>query len=470
MKVDIIGAGFLGLSTGIILSKNGYDVNIFERKGYIGGRFIPFANKDLCDAGVEHNIVSLNYIKKYRDSLFKNINFEKIDIYKIINFNDKSSVEVRCGYDNIKKLFYSLANSRHDINIVNEIFDGINLLKTNKSTNKIKSSSNMFAKIILSFSSEEKKVKIYRRKTVDDFLSIIEGDKLKELIKSLANKKASFMYLLNFLYRLSYEELFLCEESMSFVVNNLKMQFETLGGKLHLNQDINEVYIGVQGTMIKSGEKSDESKVVVIATDNIKSVLGMVDDQYINQEVEKLLSNGEIFDSYLIINFTLLDDKCEFSRINRFVIEKPFIDNAESFQRKYEAIYKNIDAVPTYSIYMRGNYSYWKKMNDLKRSDIEHNKNIIANKVKAEINKNFEGFDKCVKSVNILTPFDKFEENKIIIGSTRGWISTPKYYDKKIELIYKNSKVFAPRIVFDNSSLLEKSLNNVEYIVDSMTK
>jgi flavin-dependent dehydrogenase len=38
-KIKIIGAGLSGLSAGIILSKNGYDVEIYERNADVGGRF-----------------------------------------------------------------------------------------------------------------------------------------------------------------------------------------------------------------------------------------------------------------------------------------------------------------------------------------------------------------------------------------------------------------------------------------------
>lgn len=97
MKVNIVGASFLGISLGINLLQRGYTVNIFEKKSYVGGKFKPFMTDDYCDAGTNYNIISLKYKKMYEKNILKDKNMKKIDIYKVINFKDKSKIEIKCG-------------------------------------------------------------------------------------------------------------------------------------------------------------------------------------------------------------------------------------------------------------------------------------------------------------------------------------------------------------------------------------
>lgn len=461
MKIDIVGAGFLGLILGITLLENGNDVTIFEKKSYVGGRYMPFKDNYLCDAGVNFNIISSKYKKKYENNILKDIKFEKLDCYKQINFSSGLTISIKTGEKNIKSLFYSLAKSRNDTAILNDIFETLNFLHSSKNIKSKNIKSGIFSDIISRFSKDEKKLKNYRKKTVDDFLNILDSESLKEVIKSLANKKASFMYLIDFLYKLSYEDLYIINTPMSDVIKILEMKFLKNKGILKCDATIDEVYIGVQGVMLKGENCSHDSKYVILATDNIKNVTSLVDEQYINQDIEKLMTSGDIFDSYTITNFILSENKYNFKGINRFVVEKPFIDNSQSFQRKYESVYKYTNNMHVYSIYMRGNYSYWEK-NKLLESEA---KDMIARKVGSEVAKKYTDFESMIKSANVITPFDKCRENNIIIGSTRGFISTPKYYEREVELIFKNSKVFSANILFNCNSNLEKAFTNYEYIL-----
>lgn len=328
----------------------------------------------------------------------------------------------------------------------------------------IKAKSNIFNKMIKFFCGDERTVNDYRKKTVDDFLHIIDSEKLKEVLKSLANKKASFLFLIEMLNKVAFDELYLIEDSIDQILDSLEGQFNNLGGKIFFNSNIEEIYVGAKDVIISDKINKNNADIAIIATDNIKNVLGIIDEQYINTEIEKLLSFGSIFDSYTIINFVLKNKISKLNNLERFIIEKPFIDNAQAFQRKYETIYRECKEKYILSLYMRGNYSYWEK----ESQNVEEIKELITKKCIIETEKYLSKFEKNIKSTSVITPIDKFKENNVMIGSTRGWISTPKYYNKNIEILRKNSKVFAAKTIFNTNSKFEKTLDNIEYLLEEI--
>lgn len=53
-KVIIIGAGLAGLSSGIYLKKEGYDVTIYEKNNYAGGFVTTWIRKNAIIDGCMH--------------------------------------------------------------------------------------------------------------------------------------------------------------------------------------------------------------------------------------------------------------------------------------------------------------------------------------------------------------------------------------------------------------------------------
>ena len=89
----IIGSGLGGLSCGIILAKNGYNVTILEQGGQVGGCLQSFSREGIdFETGMHYlgsadNGQTLNYIFKYLN-IYNNINLSKLDTtgYDTISF------------------------------------------------------------------------------------------------------------------------------------------------------------------------------------------------------------------------------------------------------------------------------------------------------------------------------------------------------------------------------------------------
>ncbi len=103
-QIRILGAGISGLTSGIILAKNGYPVRIFEKRPRIGS----FLEKDV------HSLRNYSYnydiIKKYRKLGIKISNF--YPIFKQIRFSSSlKSIEI---YSKKKPLFYNIIRGYSD--------------------------------------------------------------------------------------------------------------------------------------------------------------------------------------------------------------------------------------------------------------------------------------------------------------------------------------------------------------------
>lgn len=106
-QIKILGAGISGLSAGIILAKNGYEVEIFERRSRIGS----FFEKDI------HSLRNYSHdydvIKKYKQLGIKVSNF--YPIFKEFRYSPSLSKCVEI-YSNKKPLFYNFIRGYKDKN------------------------------------------------------------------------------------------------------------------------------------------------------------------------------------------------------------------------------------------------------------------------------------------------------------------------------------------------------------------
>ena len=111
-KVLIIGAGPGGLTTGMILSAQGYDVSIYEKFNQVGGRNMNIREGEYhFDAGPTFLLM-----KFVLDDMFKfagrnsadYLKFTKLDPMYVLNFKDKKlqvSSDHQKMYEEIKKVF-----------------------------------------------------------------------------------------------------------------------------------------------------------------------------------------------------------------------------------------------------------------------------------------------------------------------------------------------------------------------------
>jgi hypothetical protein len=87
-NVCIIGAGIGGLTAGALLTKQGYQVTIFEKEPYLGGRSLSFNGSD----------ISVEDYKKLLARFHMNVAFSEPDIDTIFKKNMLDDYKLDLGY------------------------------------------------------------------------------------------------------------------------------------------------------------------------------------------------------------------------------------------------------------------------------------------------------------------------------------------------------------------------------------
>ncbi len=111
-KVAIIGSGFSGLSAASYLSKDGYEVHVFEKNSGVGGRARQFTtdNGYVFDMGP-----SWYWMPDIIEAFFNDFGRKSSDFYDLISLNPQFEMVFSDGvmgipesYEEMKNLFESI--------------------------------------------------------------------------------------------------------------------------------------------------------------------------------------------------------------------------------------------------------------------------------------------------------------------------------------------------------------------------
>jgi len=113
--VIIIGSGIGGLTAGALLTKKGFNVNIYEKEDLIGGRALTFDTSNL----------TLDYYLKTLNNFNMNVPFSEPDLNIIFNKNMLDGYTIDLGYHAIGGGVLSNANS-----VLEEFNDHVDILES----------------------------------------------------------------------------------------------------------------------------------------------------------------------------------------------------------------------------------------------------------------------------------------------------------------------------------------------------
>lgn len=428
-SISIIGGGLSGLIIGNYLIKNGYKVTIYEMKKNVGGHLLPFNQKRIENINIYNCFAKEKLLDLCSELNIENISFEKIKYIKSVKvLNDQMNISV--GRDNIKNFFMQVSSEKNDSQNMRLLLDDLDFIYMRRGKNE-----EIGIKKIIQNINLYKIIKKYKRVEVDKFLDTLKDKKLKEIIKSFVNKKSSMMYFIDILVDLFNNEFIKLEGGNKIIINALVDKFISQGGIIELNSKIEKIKMKNENKKILLvNGKLIETDIVVSSINAFYSLIYLLEEKNINKNIDKLFLNAELFDSYVIINLIVKKElKCK-SISNRIILDKPFIDVSGAFHKSFDIFIANDNQKTVISVYVRGNYDYWKKKFEEEFSNYELNKVLISRKVISELQKNIKDIENLIEDVEIITPYEYCIENNVWRGVDRGWIPTPKFYGEKIKM------------------------------------
>tara|TARA_B100001250_G_scaffold87919_1_gene72735 strand:+ start:5225 stop:6697 length:1473 start_codon:yes stop_codon:yes gene_type:complete len=283
-KVAIIGSGIAGLSLSIRLSKMGYDVYVYEKNSYPGGKLSSFKlGKFRFDIGPP-----LLTMPNYIDELFELFGE---DPRKYFNYKKK---EIGCKYfweDGIKLNAYS--NRQKFLDEVN-LKLGINKNILNRYLNRSKKKYNLTASIVLEKSLH--KLKTYLSfKTIKALLNFYLFDFFKTLA-SVNEQQLVESHIVQFYNRFAtYNGSSPYQTSgIMTVIQHLESNFGTFvpfGGMINITKSLYDL-------AIRKGVKFNFNRSVEKILHNKKTVTGIKVKGLGDLNFDVIVSNMDIFFTY----------------------------------------------------------------------------------------------------------------------------------------------------------------------------
>lgn len=431
-SVNIVGASILGLVSGINLLKKGCLVNIYEKRAYVGGMLNSFSGVKLSKPQLFNYLV----LDKDESVIFKKrfnfLEYEQVQIYKSIRFNENTFIDIKVGSDEIKKIFLGYLEKDKDKTFIKNLLNDVQEVYRLEQILKDYSESSFFSLDRWGYERNLKSIKgKYIKVKVENIVDKVESEITKEILKSLVNVKCSAYVLIDMLKYLSFYNIY----GVNNIFEKLKNEFLKLGGNIYFSSNISKIESKELKGIVNLNNQDIESDYVICTVNNFYSLKGIFNEKILEKDFHKMLQGGELFDSYAIINLYFKESKNINTNITRYILEKPFIDNTGSFHRKFEFSFEKTMEIG--SLYIRGNYHFWEKLNDKKANQIGYSKFVLAQKFLNELKKCNKELNECdISKVEVITPYDFMQENDCIRGASRGIIPTPKFFNKII--VYKN--------------------------------
>jgi hypothetical protein len=295
-KIIIIGSGIGGLTAGALLTKNGFNVKIFEKESLIGGRALTFDTS---------NLTIDRYLKILTDFNMK-IPFSEPDLKEIFNKKMLKGYKLDLGYHAIGGGVLSNANSvLAELDNHVEILESyVGLIKENEyvfpflsKLDKLKILPNILRLLFAS----EKTLKELDNISISETIKKYGRGKMKLILEIFSRSITT----INNLDLISTGEMFRSQRNLyrgskpvGYPINGLISITEKLadyinknGGEIILNKKVEKIIINNKKATGVIAENKKYKSDIVISNIIVQDLFKIADETEFSKEYVKLLKN-----------------------------------------------------------------------------------------------------------------------------------------------------------------------------------
>ena len=412
-KVCIIGGGISGLSAGIYLLQQGYEVEIYEKNNSVGGFLQNWKRKGVEIDGCLHWMCGTNENSKLY-KVWKHLGvFEDVKFFHPISFYD-----VRFEHDTFH--FYQDINllekeflrfSKNDEEEIASLIKAIKALGMYEPNTEIPYELSDLANKGLDLRTLVR-VRKYLNITVEELASRFNSEEIKySLYHSIINRKFSAFYFLQTLSNFCLKNDSLPIGGTRFVQNRLEEKYLKEGGKLYLNSPVNKILIkeGVtKGVTLENG-KIVESDYVVSTCDMHFVKEKLLENKFDLGDYERMDKDKERYHTY---SFVIATYKVKNELPNTTVAEVEKVSEYELFSRKmhhisyrqygYEPSLVNDKNETTIQVMVTTNEDDYNYLESLSKEEYISFKDKVGRLMKEKLQELYPALE--MECVDVLTP------------------------------------------------------------------
>jgi len=456
-KVNIIGAGIAGLSTGCYLQMNGYDTEIFELHTAPGGLCTSWDRKGYTFDGCIHWLVgsspSTNFYNLWNELVdMKNIQF--IDYSEYIRVEDENGqfISVRTNVDELEKEM--LAKAPEDKELITAFTSAARkLLKLEMPLEKAPETYNLLdgLKMIVKFLPYLGLFRKWSRVSAKEFAEKCKNPLLEKTFKAMFVQEMSVLFLIMTI-------VWMHKKSAGYPIGGslkfarlIEKRYLELGGRIHYKSRVKKIITkndAAKGILLENGE-THGADIVVSAADGYCTIFEMLEGKYIDNKIRYYYENYKPFPSYLQVSLGISRTFPEVSYSLVFPLEKALVIDPETTSETIGLRIFNFD--PTLApegktvistLLTTYNYKYWVDLKEKDKAKYKSEKERIANAFIEILENKFGDIKSKVEVVDISTPATVIRYTNNWKGSLEGWLLTPEVGLKQMKKVLPGLRDF----------------------------
>jgi phytoene dehydrogenase-like protein len=443
LKVNIIGAGIAGLTTGCHLRMNGFDTEIFESHSRPGGLCTSWQKGDYTVDGCLHWLMGSNpqdpvyYLWKE----LIDIDSVKFHIYdEFLRVRDLQGNEI-IGYCDMEKLHRELlTKAPEDEAIINEFIKAAGQMARMKMrmdkaeelytiTDKIKET--------LSYLPYLKTLIRYGRMTIHDFAGRCKNPLLAKFFEySFASEMPVLFIMITFAWLSRKTAGYPIGGSLKFS-RMFEEKYLKLGGKIHYSSKVARILTETSGHQQRaSGIELENglqipSDITISCADGYSTIFQMLEGRFADKRIMRYYSDFSVFPSFIQVSFGIAKNFSGEPPTRIIPLEKPFtVDTEKTIDNVYCRVFNYdptlapegktlvICMVKTY------NYKYWSDLRENDRKSYEEEKRRLVDFFSDVLDKELGGIKDKIEMTDVSTPATLIRYTGNWKGSVEGWMVT----------------------------------------------
>ena len=439
-KVIIIGGGISGLTAGIYLLDNNFDVTIYEKHSIPGGECTGWYRNNSYIDGCAHWIVGTNP----KDKLYK--------LWEHIGAFDQNSViydmeylsKFECGdkmytlYSDIKKLKQELLSiSKEDKRQINKLITLIKLFSyTTIPTHKPIDMMNIFELIAfgIRFLPMALAFRKYSRMSIQEFTRRFKSPVIRDILHRWMNKEykmSSFLYVLQ---EANKNNAGVVKGGSLQMSKRITARFKELGGNIIYNSEVKKIVIEnniAKGIILGSDEKV-EADYIIPSCDIHHTFYDLLDDKFTPDYFKKKFSalDKNPLNSAVYVSYKVLKDISNLPKMVDYKTEGLSFENMKlpHFQvRNYSFDETYIDKNGTLiTIILPTNDKFYQIIKEKNKAEYNQMKNDIASTLKNILIEKMNLKENEIVLMDIATPLTYERYANAYHGSYMAFVSMPK--------------------------------------------
>ena len=439
-KIIIVGGGIAGLTAGIYAQKHGFESEIFEKNGHVGGECTGWTRNgfhiDNCLHWLTGTDKKSSLYRLWEDVgvLGSGVETVKFDSFYTSHFDEKKAVLWR-DKERTRKELRKLGRS--DGKAIDEFIKAVTALEklqmpVDKPMDMMSFMEKM--KLGLSMAGALRYVKKYGKVSLKEYAKQFQSPLLKQFFTDYLDSSFNVLSLM-----LSYATFTsgngdIPKGGSLAMSKRMEEKYVSLGGVVHTNAPVEKV--NVDGTKA-TGITLQNGKVIqgdhVLCTCDTDVTFGkLLDREYMPKQLEECYKKLKVHSAFQAA-FTV-DDECRFIHNTEIFPCREITVGKSVFNRMsvksywYEPKFSPVGkaVLQVHFTQNEDDYEYWKELYETDKKAYERKKNEIAEEIILGISAQYQQINGTIEILDVWTPYTYTKWTGAYKGAYMGFMYSPK--------------------------------------------